>query len=148
LRHIPHQSRKIGWRHRLAGRLGEDAEKIHWQNPMADRTSCEITGDGDLEPDSGAARAKVCLASGKTSDTIPGLPFKTQRNSSATKRHKRHKREKDGNEPDEASQIDSGSPPFCSRCAFGAFLWLCLSSYNTTVEEITDFRPQTSDPRP
>jgi hypothetical protein len=50
-------------------------------------------------------------------------------NSSATKRHKRHKREKDGNEPDEASKIDSGSPPFCSRCAFCAFLWLCLSSY-------------------
>jgi hypothetical protein len=35
---------------------------------------------------------------------------------------------KDGNEPDEASKIDSGSPPFCSRCAFCAFLWLCLSS--------------------
>jgi adenine-specific DNA-methyltransferase len=51
------------------------------------------------------------------------------RNSSATKRHKRHKREKDGNEPDEASKIDSGSPPCCSRCAFCAFLWLCLSSY-------------------
>jgi hypothetical protein len=50
-------------------------------------------------------------------------------NSSATKRHKRHKREKDGNEPDEASKIDSGSPPCCSRCAFCAFLWLCLSSY-------------------
>jgi hypothetical protein len=52
-------------------------------------------------------------------------------NSSATKRHKRHKREKDGNEPDEASKIDSGSPPFCSRCAFCAFLWLCLSSYRS-----------------
>jgi hypothetical protein len=51
------------------------------------------------------------------------------RNSSATKRHKRHTREKDGNEPDEASKIDSGSPPCCSRCAFCAFLWLCLRSY-------------------
>jgi predicted nucleotidyltransferase len=57
-------------------------------------------------------------------------------NYSATKRHKRHKREKDGNEPDEASKIDSGSPPCCSRCAFCAFLWLCLSSYDLRGSEV------------